>query len=313
MQAALNLVFLNLSVVSLLYLLRFATNLIGLDQRRLAFGFPVFFLSVCLIGYYAPPLVYRILLLLLIIFFVLDLFKNSSRSLNWCPNIVWLAFMVTVISSAIIVAQKGIVFFSEGIGDLTIFAPTPYALNGPMFTSLNDFRSALFNLSPSLNLENLSPNERLIELGWTIENPGWFSLMLFLKQFALPVEWAWFISNTFLITVMLVAVFEGIDDVNTSLNLNRINKMGIKAISTLPCFFYGSYIAFFNGSFAQLQGQAICACYMAAIAYAKFNLSISWHLIFILAGLIAYYPSAYVLLCILLTSTLLQLRIKSSK
>jgi len=257
----------------------------------IAYGFPSMFLIVTSLGYFlsGPSLTIVFWLLIFALLFI-GIREIKFLKIEFLAASV-IAPIVTIISLIPTITKGEFLFFSEGIGDITIFAPTAYVIDSPLSRSLS--LSSSDDPLMKIDLESVSANERLILLGWTQRYPGWFSLSHLFRNLGLTVEVSWFVGVISLISIMLIALF-------VTLNvLNQFQKADFKTwhlylITLIPTVMYGSYIASNNGSFAQLQSQAICSCYIAAILSSKFLLANSWHAVFILASVVSYYPSSYV-------------------
>jgi hypothetical protein len=123
-----------------------------------------------------------------------------------------IAPLVMFISLIPTITKGEFLFFSEGIGDITIFAPIAYVIDSPLSRGLS--LSSSDDPLMKIDLESVSANERLILLGWTQRYPGWFSLSHLFRNLGLTVEVSWFVGVISLILIMLVALFSTLNVLN---------------------------------------------------------------------------------------------------
>lgn len=286
-------------IISCICLGRFFGN----GAPYIAYGFPSMFLIITSLGYFlnGPSLAIVFWLFILALLFIgVREIKFLKIEFLAAPIIAPLVMLISLIPT---LTKGEFLFFSEGIGDITIFAPTAYVIDSPLSRGLS--LSSSDEPLMKIDLESVSANERLILLGWTQKYPGWFSLSHLYRNLGLTVEISWFVGIVSLISIMLIALFATLNHLN-QIQKTKFKKWQLYLVTLIPTVMYGSYIAGNNGSFAQLQSQAICSCYIAAILSSKFLLSNSWHAVFILASVVSYYPSSYIPALLLSASILIR-------
>lgn len=305
MQAFIDFTILFFATCGILFLVSTFGFFLSKRAEALVFGFPCFYLFITATSYYISGIYFLILSGLTFIILSIYFFHSSKPRYNLTEPALTV-FGVCVFSVLPFLSFGSFLFFSEGIGDVTIFAPTSYVLEESLGISITRYQDVLNGVIDSQSIAQLSPNERLVSLGWTIEHPGWFSMSYLFKSFGVPMNFSWYLINTTLICVMISALNQAVNSTQL-FSRKGLKKYAINFILVVPIASYGSYIAFFNGALAQLQGQALISCYLASILVLRFELPLSWHLIFVLATVLAYYPILYVTLSLFFTSELFRL------